>query len=73
MKDKYKSLLNNLLFYQNNLPDLQQVYQGQYLLIWEQMVAGTYPTYEEAVMEGNSKYASSSFLVKQCRVAGRGN
>jgi len=66
MKDKYKKLLNNLLFYRHNREKLQQVYYNQYLLISEQMVVGIFPTYEEAIQTGSKNYNDGCFLVKHC-------
>jgi len=67
MKEKYQNLIKNLRFYHDNLAQFEREYQNKYLLIWEQMVAGIYPTYEEAMQDASFKYDPGTYLLKQCQ------
>ena len=67
MKEKYQKLIRNLRFYNDNLTQLEQQYPGKYLLIWEEMVAGIYYSYEEALVEASDGYEPGTYLLKQCQ------
>ncbi|GEO04903.1 hypothetical protein AAE02nite_25670 [Adhaeribacter aerolatus] len=66
MKEKYQKLIRNLRFYRDNLAWFEQQYQGKYLLIWEEMLAGIYTSYEEALVEANGEFEPGTYLLKHC-------
>ncbi len=67
MKEKYQKLIRNLRFYHDNLVHFEQQYRGKYLLIWDEMLAGIYPSYEEAVEQANNEFEPGTYLLKQCQ------
>lgn len=55
-------------YYLNNEKELSAKYGGQYIVIVEESVVASHPTYEMALFESKKKMAQGTFLIQHCLV-----
>ena len=56
----------NYEWFQSNLSELVQNYEGQYIVVKDCRVIGTYPTFDEAFTETNKNEAAGTYIIQLC-------
>ena len=60
------SLEKELQFFKKNQADLLKKYEGKFLVIKDEKVAGTYESEVQAYTEAQKKLELGTFLIQQC-------
>lgn len=59
------ALADELSWFDANRAFIAQQYQGQYVIIKDQAVRGSYPSYTAAYQAGAGMFGTTPFLIKQ--------
>ncbi len=60
------SLEKELQFFKKNQDDLLRQYEGKFLVIKDEKVAGVYDSEVQAYNEAQKQFALGTFLIQQC-------